>query len=72
MFILIFCFQFSRNKNTENVFLKNEILLFLIFGSFEKIFSRKIFLKIQPNAFLLPFSIFNKNENRQQLNQTLI
>jgi len=100
MFSLTFYFLFSRNKNTENVFSKenlfldllkitflvtaflfypkrflvstenteNEILLFLVFGSFEKIFSLKMFLKIQPNAFSSPFFISSKNENRKQLN----
>jgi len=43
---------------------ENEILLFSILGSFEKIFS-----KIQPNAFSLPFSISSENENRKQANQ---
>ena len=46
---------------------KNEILLFSIFGSFEKIFLLKIFSKIQSNAFSLPFSIFSKNKNRKTL-----
>jgi len=49
---------------------ENEILLFLIFGSFEKIFSLKMFSKIQPNAFPLPFSIFSENKNKKQSNQT--
>ena len=48
---------------------ENEILLFPIFGSFEKIFL--MFSKIQPNAFPSPFSISSKNENRKQQNQTL-
>ena len=103
MFGLTFCFQFSRNKNTKNVFLKenvfldllkitffvnvfyfiqneililieNEILLFLVFGSFgkifslfKKIFSLKIFSKIQPNAFSSPFSISSKNEKKKTI-----
>ena len=50
-------------KNTEN-----EILLFLIFDSFEKIFSQKIKTKIQSNTFSSPFSIFNKNKNKIQPN----
>ena len=44
------------------VSIENEILLFSIFGSFEKIFS--LFLKIQLNVFLLSFFISSKNENR--------
>jgi len=57
---------FISTKNTEN-----EILLFPIFGSFEKIFSLKIKTEIQPNTFLSPFFIFRKNKNEKQLNQTL-
>jgi len=53
-------------ENTEN-----EILLFLVFYSFEKIFSLKMKTEIQPNIFPLPFSISSKNENRKQSNQTL-
>jgi len=49
---------------------ENEILLFLIFCSFEKIFSLKMFSKIQPNAFPSLFSIYSENENRKQSNQT--
>jgi len=49
--------------STENT--ENEILLFPIFGLFEKIFSLKMFSKIQPNAFSSSFSIFNKNENKK-------
>jgi len=49
---------------------ENEILLFLVFGSFEKIFSLKMFSKIQPNAFLSPFFISSENENIKQSNQT--
>jgi len=52
-------------ENTEN-----EILLFSIFGSFEKIFSLKIFLKIQSNTFSSLFSISSENKNKKQLNQT--
>ena len=112
MFSLISCFLSSRNKNTENEFLKeniffnlfkiiffatvfsfypkppyfhfiqnerfliltentgNGILLFPIFDSFKKIFSLKIFSKIQPNASPLPFFIFSENKNKKQLNQT--
>jgi len=55
--------------STENN--ENEILLFSVFGSFEKIFSLKMFSKIQPNAFPSPFSISSENENRKQSNQTL-
>jgi len=44
-------------KNTEN-----EILLFLVFGSFGKIFLLKIKTEIQPNTFLSLFSIFSENE----------
>jgi len=47
----------------ENI--KNEILLFPIFGSFEKIFSLKMFSKIQSNAFSSAFSIFSENKNRK-------
>jgi len=54
--------------STENT--ENEILLFPVFGSFEKIFSLKIKTEIQPNTFPSPFSISSKNENRKQLNQT--
>ena len=49
---------------------ENKILLFPIFGSFEKIFSLKMSSKIQPNAFPSSFSISNENENRKQPNQT--
>jgi len=49
------------NENTEN-----ETLLLSVFGSFEKIFSLKIFSKIQPNAFSSSFSIFSENENKKQ------
>ena len=55
--------------STENT--ENEILLFPVFGSFGQIFSLKMFSKIQPNAFLSPFSISSENENRKQPNQTL-
>jgi len=48
---------------------ENGILLFLVFGSFKKIFSLKIFSKIQSNIFL-SFSISNENENKKQSNQT--
>jgi len=48
---------------------ENEILLFPVFGLFEKIFSLKMFSKIQPNAFPSPFSISSENENRKQPNQ---
>jgi len=54
--------------STENI--ENEILLFSVYGSFEKIFSLKMSSKIQPNAFSSPFSISSKNENRKQSNQT--
>ena len=37
------------------------ILLFSVFGLFERIFS----LEIQSNTFLLPFSISNENENKK-------
>jgi len=49
--------------STENI--ENEILLFPFFGSFEKIFSLKMFSKIQPNAFQSSFSISSENENRK-------
>jgi len=49
--------------STENT--KKEILLFLVFGSFEKIFSLRMFSKIQPNTFSSPFSISSKNENKK-------
>ena len=49
---------------------KNEILLFLVFCSFGKIFLLKMFSKIKPNAFSSPFSISSENENRKQPNQT--
>ena len=49
---------------------ENEILLFPIFDSLEKIFSLKMKTEIQPNTFSLPFSIFSENENRKQSNQT--
>jgi len=49
---------------------ENEILLFSVFDSFEKIFSLRMFLKIQPNTFSSPFSISSENENRKQSNQT--
>jgi len=39
---------------------ENEILLFSDFGSFRKIFSLKIKIKIQPNTFSSPFSISRK------------
>jgi len=55
---------------TENT--ENEILLFLVFGSFGKIFSLKMKIKIQPNIFLSPFFISSKNENIKQPNQTLL
>jgi len=50
---------------TENT--GDEILLFLVVGSFEKIFSLKMFLKIQPNAFPSPFlfPVKMKTENNQ-------
>ena len=50
----------------------NEILLFSIFDSFEKIFSLKMFSKIQTNAFSSPFSISNQNENTKQSDQHLL
>jgi len=49
---------------------ENEILLFLVFDLFEKIFSLKIKTEIQLNIFLPSFSIFNKNKNKKQSNQT--
>jgi len=49
---------------------ENEILLFSVFDSFEKIFLLEIFSKIQSNAFSSLFSIFSENENRKQSNQT--
>jgi len=54
--------------STENT--ENKILLFLVFGSFKKIFSLKIKIEIQSNTFSSPSSIFNENENRKQPNQT--
>jgi len=54
--------------STENT--ENEILLFPVFGSFGKIFSLKMFSKIQPNKFSSPFSSSSENENRKQPNQT--
>jgi len=54
--------------STENI--ENRILLFPFFGSFGKIFLLKMFSKIQPNTFPLPFFIFSENENRKQPNQT--
>jgi len=56
--------------STENI--ENKILLFPVLDSFEKIFSLKMFSKIQPNAFSLLFSIFSKNKNRKQSNQTFM
>jgi len=44
---------------------ENEIVLFLAFGSFEKISSLKMKTEIQPNTFPSPFSISSKNENRK-------
>jgi len=44
---------------------ENEILLFLVFGSFEKLFLLKMFSKIQPNTFSSLFSILSENENRK-------
>jgi len=54
--------------STENT--ENEILLFLIFGLFGKIFSLKMKTEIQPNTFSSLFSIFSENENKKQPNQT--
>jgi len=48
--------------STENI--KNEILLFSVFSSFEKIFSLKM-TEIQPNTFPSPFSISSENENKK-------
>jgi len=47
------------------VLTENEILLFSVFGLFEKIFSLKIFLKIQSNIFSSPFFISSRNKNRK-------
>jgi len=49
---------------------ENEILLFPVFGSFEKIFSLKMFSRIQLNAFPSPLSISSENEIKKQPNQT--
>jgi len=62
------CFHFTLNEFLIST--ENEILLFPVFGLFEKICSLKMLSKIQPNAFSSPFSIFSKNENRKQPNQT--
>jgi len=43
---------------------ENEILLFPVFGSFEKIFSLKMKTEIQPNAFPSPFSISSENKTK--------
>ena len=48
--------------STENT--ENEILLFSVFDSFGKIFLLEMKTEIQPNTFLSPFSIFSKNENK--------
>jgi len=64
-------FHFIQNElpvSTENA--QNEILLFLVFGSFGKIFSLKMKTEIQPNTFSSPISISSENKNRKQLNQT--
>ena len=50
-------FHFTQNEvSTENI--ENEILLFLVFGLFGKIFSLKMKTKIQPNTFPSPFFYF--------------
>jgi len=48
--------KIGRGEKKEET--ENDILLFLFFGSFEKIFLLKMFLKIQPNTFSSSFLYF--------------
>jgi len=74
----LFCiFRFSNFFNllemgflfsTENT--ENQNLLFLFSDYFLFSLWLKMFFEIQTNTFSSPFSIFNENENRKQVNQT--
>jgi len=44
---------------------ENEILLFSVFGSFEKIFLLKMKTEFETNTFSSLFFISNENENRK-------
>jgi len=75
------CFQNSNILKMKTVFKKwkqkmkmqiKHLLLFSFSSYFLFSFSLKMFSKIQLNIFLSSFTVFTKNKNRKQSNQTFL